>query len=74
MFKLFDVEHALNYKKRISSLTATTNGRDNTANLLQEVTNDVQIEPSLKPRTGEVFRTATNSIESERDDIAAQSV
>ena len=72
MFKPFDVEHALNYKKRISSLTVTTNGRDITANLLQEVTNDVQIEPTLKPRTGD--RTATNSIEGERVDTAAQSV
>ena len=55
VFKLLDVEHALNCKK-IGFITNRYNSvRDITANLLQEVTNDVQIEPTLEPKTGEKY-------------------
>ena len=48
--------------------------RDITANLLQEITNDVEIEPIFKPRTGEVFQNSTISTDNARVDIAARNV
>ena len=72
--KPFDVEHALNCKKGGFITNRHNSVRDITANLLQEITNDVQIEPILEPRTGEVFQRSVNTSENARVDIAARSI
>ena len=72
--KLFDVEHALNCKKGGFITNRHNSVRDITANLLQEITNDVEIEPILEPRTGEVFQNSTISTDNARVDIAARNV
>ena len=48
--------------------------KDITTNLLREVTNNVQIEPTFEPKSGEVFSNPTNSTENGRVDMAAQRV
>ena len=48
--------------------------KDITTNLLQEVTNNVQIEPTFEPKRGEVFSNPTNSTKNGRVDMAAQRV
>ena len=56
------------FTNRLNSL------RDITANFLQEVTNDVQIETTLEPRTREVFNNLTNSTGNAKVDITTQRV
>ena len=45
--------------------------RDNIAEMLQEVTNDVRIEPILQPLTGEDQSIGGNLSVEARDDISA---
>ena len=67
----FDANHALNCKRGGFIIMRHNNVRDFEANLLRKVCNDVEVEPSLQPLSGE---TATGLIGDEaRPDIRAKS-
>ena len=71
----FDIEHALNCKKGGFITNRHNNIRDLTAKLLNEVTNDVEVEPLLEPKTGEQLRYKSSILtDNARADIAARSV
>ena len=69
----FNVEHALSCKKGGFVTIRHNKVRDITANLLKIICNDVQVEPTLLPLSGESFveRTA-NLQDSARVDVSAR--
>ena len=70
----FDIEHALNCKKGGFITNRHNVIRDLTANMLNQVTHDVELEPVLEPKTGEQLHKSAISTENARVDIAARSV
>ena len=69
----FDIEHALNCKKGGFISNRHNAVRDITASLLQEICNDVEIEPTLEPPSGEILPNTTKTDECVRVDVAARS-
>ena len=69
----YDVEHALNCKKGGFISNRHNEVRNLTASILQEVCNDVQIEPILEPLSGEKLSKSIVT-DNARVDIAARSV
>ena len=65
------VQHALSCKKGGFVTLRHNELRDNIAEMLQEVTNDVRIEPILQPLTGEDQSIGGNLSVEARDDISA---
>ena len=68
-----DIQHAMSCKKGGFVTIRHNNVRDLTANLLNEVCNDVNIEPQLLPVTGERFNNRTANVSNEaRVDIKSR--
>lgn len=72
--KPLEVGHTLSCKRRGFITNSQNSVGDITVNPLQEVTNEIQIKPTLEPRTGEIFSNAKKLPGTARADIAVRNV
>ena len=70
--KVYTAQHALSCKKGGFVTLRHNELRDNIAEMLQEVTNDVRIEPTLQPLTGEEQSVGVNVSVEARANISAR--
>ena len=68
----YNIKHALSCTKGGFIAMRHNEVRDLTAELLDVVCNDVNIEPSLTPLTGECFTYRTANIDGARTDVSAR--
>ena len=65
----FDIQHSMSYKEGGFLCIRHNDLRDQTANMMSEVCQDIEIEPKLTPSLGEELqdRTSNNSIKEKID-------
>ena len=68
----FDIQHSMSYKKGVFICIRHNDLRDQTANMMSEVSKDRETEPKLTPLCGELQDRTSNNSNKERVDIGTR--